>query len=53
MIGYLWIGLGGALGRMGRAWLAITIARITGLQFPWGLSSSASSVRSLSASSAL
>ena len=36
MIGYLWIGLGGALGSMGRAWLAITVARITGPQFPWG-----------------
>lgn len=35
MIGYLWIGLGGALGSMGRAWLAITVARITGPQFPW------------------
>lgn len=36
MIGYLWIGLGGALGSIGRAWLAITVARITGPQFPWG-----------------
>ncbi len=36
MIGYLWIGLGGALGSMGRAWLALTVARITGPQFPWG-----------------
>jgi CrcB protein len=36
MIGYLWIGLGGALGSIGRAWLAVTVARITGPQFPWG-----------------
>jgi CrcB protein len=36
MIGYLWIGLGGALGSIGRAWIAITVARITGPQFPWG-----------------
>jgi CrcB protein len=36
MIGYLWIGLGGALGSVGRAWLAVTVARITGPQFPWG-----------------
>ena len=35
MIGYLWIGLGGALGGMGRAWLAVMVARITGPQFPW------------------
>ena len=33
---YLWIGLGGALGSIGRAWLAIAVARITGPQFPWG-----------------
>jgi protein CrcB len=36
MIGYFWIGLGGALGSVGRAWLAITVSRITGAQFPWG-----------------
>lgn len=36
MIGYFWIGLGGALGSIGRAWLAATVARITGPQFPWG-----------------
>lgn len=36
MIGYLWIGLGGALGSIARAWLALTVARITGPQFPWG-----------------
>ena len=36
MISYLWIGLGGALGSIARAWLAIAVARITGPQFPWG-----------------
>ena len=36
MIGYLWIGLGGALGSIARAWLALAVARITGPQFPWG-----------------
>jgi protein CrcB len=36
MIVYLWIGLGGAIGSIGRAWLAVTVARITGPQFPWG-----------------
>jgi CrcB protein len=33
---YVWIGLGGALGSMARAWLALAVARITGPQFPWG-----------------
>ena len=33
---YLWIGIGGALGSMARAWLATAVARITGPQFPWG-----------------
>ena len=36
MTSYLLIGLGGALGSIGRAWLAVTVARITGPQFPWG-----------------
>lgn len=36
MMGYIWIGLGGAFGSMARAWLAITVARATGPQFPWG-----------------
>ena len=36
MIGYFWIGLGGALGSMGRALLAVTVARITGPQFSVG-----------------
>ena len=36
MIGYVWIGVGGALGSIARAWLAVAVARITGPQFPWG-----------------
>jgi CrcB protein len=33
---YLWIALGGAIGSVGRAWLAVAVARLTGPQFPWG-----------------
>jgi protein CrcB len=33
---YLWIALGGALGSVGRAWLAFAVARALGPQFPWG-----------------
>lgn len=33
---YLWVAIGGALGSMSRAWLAIAVARITGPHFPWG-----------------
>lgn len=33
---YLWIAIGGALGSVGRAWLALLVARLTGPQFPWG-----------------
>jgi protein CrcB len=33
---YIWIGIGGALGSMTRAWLALAVARIAGAQFPWG-----------------
>src|SRR5690349_14201516 len=36
MLTYFWIALGGALGSVGRAWLALAVARITGPQFPWG-----------------
>ena len=36
MIAYLWIGLGGALGSMGRHWCNGAIARLAGLGFPWG-----------------
>jgi protein CrcB len=35
-ITYLWIALGGALGSVSRAWLALVATRITGPQFPWG-----------------
>jgi protein CrcB len=33
---YLYIGLGGALGSIARAWLGLVVARLTGPQFPWG-----------------
>ena len=33
---YIWIGIGGALGSMARAWLALAVARLAGAQFPWG-----------------
>ena len=33
---YLWIGFGGALGSIGRAWLGGVVAQLTGPQFPWG-----------------
>jgi protein CrcB len=36
MLTFLWIGVGGALGSMARAWLALAVTRITGPQFPWG-----------------
>jgi CrcB protein len=36
MIGYFWIGVGGAVGSIARAWLALAVARVTGPQFPWG-----------------
>jgi protein CrcB len=36
VLSFVWIGLGGALGSMARAWLAIAVARVTGPQFPWG-----------------
>ena len=36
MLSYLWIGLGGAIGSIARAALALAVARITGPQFPWG-----------------
>ena len=36
MTGYLWVGLGGALGSMARFWLAATMAALTGPRFPWG-----------------
>jgi CrcB protein len=33
---YVWIALGGALGSVGRAWLALVMVRLTGPHFPWG-----------------
>jgi fluoride exporter len=33
---YLWVALGGALGTIGRFWVAAAIARLTGPAFPWG-----------------
>ena len=32
----LWVGLGGALGSMGRYWTAVLAARLLGEAFPWG-----------------
>jgi fluoride exporter len=32
---YFWVALGGALGSMGRYWIGIRIATMTGLAFPW------------------
>ena len=36
MLSYVLIGLGGALGSMTRAWVAVAMARLTGPAFPWG-----------------
>jgi protein CrcB len=36
MMFYLSVAIGGALGSVARAWLAIVVARFTGPQFPWG-----------------
>ena len=36
MLSYLLIGLGGAVGSIARAWLATTVASLTGPAFPWG-----------------
>ncbi len=33
---YLWIGLGSALGGMGRYWCSGAVARLFGETFPWG-----------------
>ena len=32
----LWVGLGGALGSMGRFWTGLLVARLLGEAFPWG-----------------
>ena len=36
MQAYLWIGIGSALGGMGRHWCNGLIARMAGVAFPWG-----------------
>ena len=36
MLAYLWIGLGSALGGMGRYWCSGAVARTFGETFPWG-----------------
>lgn len=36
MLTYLWIGLGSALGGMGRYWCSGLVARSAGQVFPWG-----------------
>lgn len=36
MLNYFWVGLGGALGTMGRFWLSGLMARRFGENFPWG-----------------
>ena len=36
MASYVLIGLGGALGSLLRAWVAMAMARLTGPEFPWG-----------------
>jgi protein CrcB len=36
MIFYLSVAVGGALGSMARAWLALAVGRVTGPAFPWG-----------------
>jgi fluoride exporter len=33
---YLYIAVGGALGSVARAWMALAVTRLTGPQFPWG-----------------
>ncbi len=33
---YLLVGVGGAIGSIARAWMAIAVARVTGPAFPWG-----------------
>jgi CrcB protein len=33
---YLWVAIGGALGTVGRFWVAAAMARLTGPAFPWG-----------------
>lgn len=33
---FLWVALGGAIGSIGRYWLAAAVAALTGPRFPWG-----------------
>ena len=33
---YLWVALGGAVGTIGRFWVAAAMARLTGPALPWG-----------------
>lgn len=33
---YFWVALGGAIGSVTRLWLAVYVATLTGLTFPWG-----------------
>lgn len=37
MIAYLWVALGGAIGSVGRFWLAGVITERFGQSFPWGI----------------
>jgi len=37
MLAYLWVALGGALGSVGRFWLAGLISERFGQSFPWGI----------------
>jgi CrcB protein len=37
MIAYLWVALGGAIGSVGRFWLAGLITERFGQSFPWGI----------------
>ncbi|HHY87064.1 MAG TPA: fluoride efflux transporter CrcB [Verrucomicrobia bacterium] len=36
MTAYFWVGLGGALGSVGRHWISSALARHWGESFPWG-----------------
>jgi CrcB protein len=33
---YFWVGVGGALGSIGRYWMAMAVTMVTGPAFPWG-----------------
>lgn len=33
---YLLVAAGGALGSVGRAWVGVIVARLLGMEFPWG-----------------